>query len=258
MEIGTKRISTLKIAIIQTLMGADAQVLTNEEEIEPFLAKQFKEATEENERSWDTKYLDELKHLQAHQPAIVRESKAIPKRVRIQRTVKKDKSGVIVFGKKGANYVFKYGDNTNEESVLALGAIDGLKLFEADVTEKAKDTSRGFEAIYQNVKRLLFRKKTQIPSDTARRLTLEKITWLRDNVPDKKDYFIDLLRVVEELDSLPDHYEKVVRSIDERALQKDIARLIKLVPHSYLTDVINKAQAIDEGEESLILAEELL
>lgn len=257
-EIGTKRISTLKIAVIQTLMGADAQVLTDEEEIEPFLAKQFKEATEEGEHSWDTKYLDELKHLQAHQPEIVREAKAIPKRVRIQRTVNKDKSGVIVFGKKGANYVFKYGDSPNEESVLALGAIDGLKLFEAEVSEKAKDTSKGFEIIYQNVKQLLFRKKTQIPSDTGRRLTLEKLIWLRDNVVDKKDYFIDLLRVVEELDALPDHYEKVVRAVDERTLQNDITHLMKLVPHAYLTDVINKAQAIDEGEESLILAEELI
>ena len=58
------------------------------------------------------------------------------------------------------------------------------------------------------------------------------------------------------LDSLPAHYLKLIRSIDEKTLNADFAELQKQVPHKYLTGLLNQANKVDEGEEILILAEE--
>jgi len=53
-------------------------------------------------------------------------------------------------------------------------------------------------------------------------------------------------------------YHKQIRRISQKTLKKEVDQLIKDVPHSYLIDIIKKSENIDEAEENLILAEELI
>jgi hypothetical protein len=72
-----------------------------------------------------------------------------------------------------------------------------------------------------------------------------------------QDYLKDLLFVVIELDSLPELYLRQVRKISDKTIDIDLKKLMEDIPHSYLVDIIKKAEMIDEAEENLILAEEL-
>ena len=87
---------------------------------------------------------------------------------------------------------------------------------------------------------------------------LDKIKYLIDAKAGDSDYLKDLLFVVSELDSLPELYHKQIRRISKKTLNKDIRQLMKDVPHNYLIDIIKKSESIDEAEENLILAEELI
>jgi len=179
----------------------------------------------------------------------------IPKRVRILRKVDKKRKGVVVFGRKGEEYVFKFGSKPGD--CLSLGVAEGLSLFEAEVNEEAQKTSIDFNAIYSQMKDKLFSKKTEVALDQGKREAILKVEALIEKAPEIKDYLNDLLKVIKELDSLPDRYARLIRKINLDKLQDDLKELQEQVPHDYLSSIIQRVQEIDEEEESLILSEEL-
>jgi ERCC4-related helicase len=252
------QITALKLAMIQSLIGEDTKVLTKDEELRSFFIERFREEMKELEakESWDAKYLNELGKLKTHNPDLIKKALDLPRRIRIKRTKENDTKGVIVFGKKGTDYIFKIGNSQTDFSTL--NTREAIELFKADSNENAEQVSPAFEEIYQTVKANLFLKKNEIALDKGKRETIDKIRYLIDKKIGDSDFLKDLLFVVSELDSLPELYHKQIRRISNKTLDKDIKQLMKDVPHNYLMDIIKKSESIDEAEEHLILAEELI
>ncbi|MFZ5948550.1 MAG: helicase-related protein [Stygiobacter sp.] len=252
------QITALKLAMIQSLIGEDTKVLTKDEELRSFFVEKFREEMKEQEskESWDAKYLNELSKLKSQNPELIRQAIELPRRVRIKRTEETPTKGVIVFGKKGFDYIFKIGTSPTEFATL--NAREAIELFKASPNEKAEPVSSAFENIYQTVKANLFLKKSEVALDKGKRETIDKIRFLIDKKVGDQDYLKDLLFVVSELDSLPELYHKQIRRISDKTLDKDLNQLMTDVPHSYLMDLIKKSESIDEAEEHLILAEELI
>jgi len=256
-ETRVKQISTLKITLIHTLLGEDTKVLTSDEELDSFYKDQFRKSIKDQDKqSWDVEYINLLNSMKKTQPEIVKESLKLPKRVRIKRTAKKGKKGVVVFGKKGEDYTFKLGVNSKE--YITMSPVDALKIFEAEISEKPEKVSKNFKPIYQHVKDNLFIKKTDIPYDRGIAEAINKIDVLIEKLPHKKSYLEDLRYVLKPLDALPDRFARQIRAISEKTLEEDIKALEKVVTHQYLMEIMEKARSVEEGEETLILAEELI
>ncbi|GBD96117.1 ATP-dependent helicase HepA [bacterium BMS3Abin06] len=256
-ETRVRQISTLKIAMVHALFGEDTKVLTKDEELQSWFAKQFQETfSNQEELSPETKYENFIKKLRVSGPGIIDEAMNISRRSRIRRRVEKDRSGVIVFGKKGEEYVFKYGSKKGES--ISIGVAEALRLFEADMPEEAKKTSDSFGPIYDDIKKNLFARKTEVSMDRGKTEAIQKVEALKGKLPTKRDYLEDLLYVVRDLDALPDRYAKLIRAIDIKTLKEDMKELEKEVPHKYLIDIIDREKKIDEGREVLILSEELI
>ncbi len=256
-ETRVKQISTLKLAMVHALFGEDTKVLTKDEELQSWFSQQFKEAlSSQEELSPETTYENFIRNLRTSNPEIVEEARSIPKRCRVKRTVKKDRSGVLVFGKKGEEYTFKLGTNTKEPT--SLGVADALELFKAEMSEQSEQTSDAFEPVYEKVKAKLFTRKTEVALDRGKRDTILKVEALKDKLPKKRDYLEDLLYVLKELDALPDRYSRFIRSIDLKTLEEDFELLQRQCPHNYLVGIIEREKRIEEGPESLILSEELI
>lgn len=251
------QIATLKLAMIQALIGEDTKVLTTDEELRSFFVERFREELKEQEakESWDAKFLNELNRIKSTNPELYRQALELPRRIRIKRTKTFEQKGVIVFGKKGTDYIFKLGTSPTE--YYTLNARDAIQLFKAEPQEKAETVSNEFEAIYQTVKANLFTKKNEVALDKGKRETIDKLRFLIDNKIGNQDYLKDLLFVVSELDSLPELYHRQIRRISDKTIERDLKKLMEEIPHSYLMDIIKKAELIDEAEENLILAEEL-
>ncbi|HHE37641.1 MAG TPA: helicase [Candidatus Cloacimonetes bacterium] len=256
-EIRVKQISTLKKAMIDALLGEDTKVLTKEEELKSYFHQKYNEALKlQEQESWDTKYQDDLYYLKKKKPELIEKALSIPRRSRIQRTEKKSQSGVIIFGKKAEDYTFRLG--TSETESHALSVEEAFELFEAEISEKPKKVSKHFEKIYQQTKDNMFISKTQVSTSGKKGEAINKIELLIELSPEKKDYFADLYFVAKELNGLPDGVFTLIRKIDSENLKDDVNDLIKKVPHNYLAKIIKKANKIDEGTETLILAEELI
>ncbi|MDH7604893.1 MAG: helicase-related protein [Melioribacter sp.] len=251
------QIATLKLAMIQALIGEDTKVLTTDEELRSFFVERFREELKEQEakESWDAKFLNELNRIKSSNPELYRQALELPRRIRIKRTKTFEQKGVIVFGKKGTDYIFKLGTSPTEYHTL--NARDAIQLFKAEPQEKPEPVSNEFEAIYQTVKANLFTKKNEVALDKGKRETIDKLRFLIDRKIGNQDYLKDLLFVITELDSLPELYHRQIRKISEKTIERDLKQLMEEVPHSYLMDIIKKAELIDEAEENLILAEEL-
>ncbi len=266
-ETNARAISTLKISMIHSLLGEDMKVLTPDEEPVSFYHKsydrikkeyvtRFRGAIDDGDMSWDVEHRNVYDDLRENHPDIIQEAMALPKRVRVRRTQRKESQGVIVFGKKGDDYTFKLG--TDDTSVLSLTAREALALFQSEIPEKPEKVGKGFEKIYQNVKNHLFIRKSEVPKDKGKKESIDKIRLLIPRFPDRKDYLEDLLRVTAEFDALPEKYLKVIRAISEKNIARDLAGFENMVPHGYLVEILEKARRIDDGAESLILSEELI
>jgi superfamily II DNA or RNA helicase len=249
-ETRTKEISTLKMAMIHAILGEDTKALTSEEKVQAYFIERYRKELGKTEvGSWDNKYkvfLDQIKGTEVYKKAL-----EIPHRARIGRKCEKGKHGVILFGKKGNDFVFKIGSSANE-APISLASEEAIALFEADSKEKAIAVSDNFDSIYQNVKNSLFINESGNNNDTSRLDANDKIKlWIKTKKLNV-DYLKDLLELLQN-DGLSGEEIRFINKLgpnDGKDLQERITQ-------DYINRGINKINAVDAGDESLILSEEL-
>ena len=248
-ETRTKEISTLKMAMIHAIMGEDTKALTKEEEVQAYFKERYrKEFAKSEETSWDTPYrklLNELKGTEAYEKAL-----QMPHRARTSRNIEKSQQGVLLFGKKGNDFVFKIGSKTIEPVMIP--AEEALSLFSADAKEIPVDLSKDFDTTYQKVKASLFSNDVKDRNEKDILNAVSKIKILQKGKLLSSDYLFDLMSVVK-ADALSG-YE--IRFINQLAI-KDIDKLPKKISAEYIARIIITQNKVDDSEETLILSEEL-
>jgi superfamily II DNA or RNA helicase/HKD family nuclease len=252
-ETRTKEISTLKIAMIHALLGEDTKILTSDEELRSFYKTQYEtELAKSEERSWENPYLNLYNSLQSANSDAYLSALKIPIRTRIRRKEKKDKSGVLVFGKKGNDFVFRLGTKPSNDAPIPASL--ALKLFQAEITEEPQKVSDSFEAVFSSIKQNLFKHTSQVQTEKLKKEISDKISLvIKDKLSDQIDYLKDLLTVID-LDTLPRHYMRFINQLKVA----DFYKLPKEITQRYITTMIKKAQEVDNGEETIIISEELI
>lgn len=248
-ETRTKAISTLKMAMIHAIMGEDTKVLTKEEELQAFFKEQYiQEMSSNEELSWDSKYrklLNLVKGTDAYNRAI-----EIPPRAKTGRQVDKTHQGVLVFGKKGNDYVFKIG---NKSEIKALSAEEAFTLFEASPNEQAQKLTKNYDITYQAVKAKLFESDVQEKEEKDLITALQKIKLVASSGKVDKDYIADLITVLRK-DALSGYEIRLINKLTP----KEYTKLPKYISQDYLNRIIATSNAIENGEESLILSQEII
>ena len=230
-ETRTKEISTLKMAMIHAIMGEDTKALTKDEDLQAYFKERYrKEIVRNEEESWDTPYrklLNSLKGTDVYNKAM-----ELPHRARTARSVIKPNKGVLMFGRKGNDFVFKIGD-AKAVPVMIL-AEEAIALFEAEKSEVPVDLSTDFDAVYQKVKASLFHSDVTEKNDKEQLKALDKIKMLIKNKLLPKDYLIDMVQVIK-ADAL---FGYEIRYINQLVL-KDADKLIKKITPEYLARIID-------------------
>lgn len=248
-ETRTKQISTLKMAMIHAIMGEDTKALTSDEQLHAYFKERYQaELAKSEERSWDTRYrnlLNELKGTEVYAEAL-----QIPHRARIGRSVEKPKSGVLLFGKKGNDFVFKMGSDTVCEPTM-LTSEEALNLFEATLEEAPVAVNDQFDKIYQHVKKHLFRNGTTDEKEKSRLEAVDKLKFWKKGKVLPQDYLEDLLRIIQN-DGLTGEEIRFINKLTP----KNVNHLLERIPEEYLNRVVNKMNKVEEGDETLILAEQ--
>lgn len=249
-ETRTKQISTLKMAMIHAIMGEDTKALTDEEQLNAFFKERYQsELAKSEERSWDTKYhnlLNQLKGTDEHTEAL-----AIPHRARIGREVEKPLKGVLLFGKKGNDFVFKIGGNTHEVPML-LTSEQALSLFEAEASEVPVKVDGKFDKVYQCVKMRLFQSGKPDEDEKSQIKARDRIELWSEKEVLPQDYLKDLLSVLDNGGLTGEE----IRFINKQTT-KSADKVMERISQEYLNRVVEKISKVSEGDETLILAEQL-
>nr|AGS53306.1 superfamily II DNA/RNA helicase [uncultured bacterium contig00013] len=248
-ETRTKEISTLKMAMINAIIGEDTKVLTNDIELRSYFAQQYRQLLAENEiESWETKYkelLDNARGTKEYETAL-----AIPHRSRVGRVIEKDRKGVLLFGRKKDTCVFKISKDLLGSATL--DAKEAFDLLEADIIEQPKPVSKEFETIYQAMKQTLFKTSVAEKTDKQKRDALDKIDIIEKSGALNTEY-LDSLKFAVEIGALSGLSMQYIRQL----APKDYALLPQEIDQDFLDRIHKMAHDIDDGTECIILSEEL-
>ncbi len=257
-ETRTKAISTLKMQMIHTLLGEDVQALTPDEEAKSVFYRQYKEVIDQEEQeSWDTAYRQESENIKQVDKEAFEQAMAIPRRSKILRSKKFDKDGVVIFAEKGEEYKFMLAYGPDEKDQEILTPEEALQIFKAKKSEKSKNPSSSFDHIYQSMKKNLFTRKTDVPKSRSVAEAITQIEYLIDNSRSGQDYLEDLLTVARDLDGLSNGHIKQIKNIKVDDPGQAISELKKIARPSYLQSIIRASQKVEEGDEKLILTQEI-
>ena len=248
-ETRTKEISTLKMAMIHAIMGEDTKVLTKDEEIQSYFLEQYrKEMAKSEEVSWDVKYQKLLNAAKGTE--IYNDAMQLPHRARTGRSVEKSRRGVLMFGKKGNDFVFKIGND--EGFFVQLTAEEAFGLFEAEESEQPATLSNSFEPAYQLTKAHLFSSDVKDKNERIRLEAMQKIKVMLNCKSLPVDYLKDLMKVIQS-DGLSGYELRYINQLKP----SDYHKLPNQIDEYYINRIIETCNHVDDGEEAIILAEEL-
>lgn len=251
-----KGISTLKMLLINNIVGSDTRTLTPDETLQSYFQRQYKEASfEENEKSWDVDYRNMYNSIK-HNISFIDEIKKIPERARIVRKNNEVKCA-ISFAKRGNNYLFALATPTEEAKILPPEKV--LYYFKANKEEKSFESDELLDTVFAILRDEIQKPYPKIKLDKRKGIALENIKQLIEVCYEEKDYLNDLYEVIQNYDDLSDgelKYIANIKIIPSKA--HDIVSEIKnKIPVHYIIQIKTKVESIDTQTEFIMFTEDL-
>ncbi|MDR3235935.1 MAG: phospholipase D-like domain-containing protein [Prevotellaceae bacterium] len=248
-ETRIKEISTLKMAMIHAIMGEDTKVLTKDEQLQNFFAEQYKTLISNDEQqSWDTAYRIEFDAVK-NSPEM-NEALHLPLRTQTRRRTSLPREGVLVFARKGKDFVFKIAETGNAPQDIT--PEEALSLLKTNSEEKPFKVSQNFENVYEEVKKSLFAANTESENERTKRDALDKIHVMIQVQKNDTEYLTDLKTAVE-FDAISGYALRVIN----RLKPKEYAGLPEKINKDYIRKMLNTYDSVLQGIETLILTEEI-
>ena len=252
-----KGISTLKMLLINNIVGSDTKTLTPNETLQSYFKRQFDEAdTSSAEKSWDNEYRN-IYNAVKHNTTLYDEIMQIPERARIVRK-NCNKVCAISFAKRGNNSLFAIAEPFATKACI-VSPEDVLGLFKADMDEKSYEFDVDLDKKFSILRDELQKPYPKVKLDKRRANAIENIKKLLSVYPAEKDYLKDLLDVISTYDDLSDgelrYLAKLV--IRQSNIKEVVLELKQRIPAHYIIQIKEKAESIDAQTEIIMFTEDL-
>lgn len=252
-EIRIKQISTLKMRLINAVVGSDTKTLTDDEKLQSFFQDEYHKAENECETlSWDA--LHQEKYDQAK-----RDKGSIDKALNIKprsRVVREEqrRPAIVAFGKKGEHAIFAL----KELGAPAIVATElALNYFKAEKEEKSKEADKQYDEVFKLVRDLLF-EKHPLPVIRGRRAdALKVVRVLEEKLPKAKDYCRDLSQIIKKYDGINEGDLKSIAQLSMVDFEKAHIKLKEIVPEHQIASIIERASRLDGECETIVLSEDI-
>lgn len=252
-----KGISTLKMLLINNIVGSDTRTLTPDEELKTYFKDTYRDADRaSSERSWDNDYrniYDSIKHDQT----LLKEVQNIPERTRIVRDGQSD-NVAISFAKRGNGILFALANEYDLEAEIVSPEFV-LPHFAADRDEKAHQGDAQLDRKFEILRKRITAPHP-LPKIQGRRAEALKIVEvLKETYSPERDYLFDLYDAIREFDDLSNGELKYISQLrlDEDNLGATIQELKQRFTPHYLNVIKQKAEAIDSVSEIIMFTEDL-
>lgn len=250
-----KGISTLKMLLINNIIGSDTRTLTPDEDLRSYFKNTYKDADESSiERSWDNDYRNIYNSIK-HNQALLKEIQNIPERTRIVREDQTNNIS-ISFAKRGNGVLFALaGEHDSKAEIAPPESV--LSYFKADRDEKAYGSDAQLDKKFE-ILRNRITAPHPLPRIQGRRAeAISIIEVLKDAYRPEQDYLFDLYDAIREFDDLSDGELKFITQLqldDQEAAVRELKQ--KFTPH-YLGVIKEKAEAVENASETIMFTEDL-
>jgi len=254
-ETRVRTISTLKICLINNVIGTDSRTLTPDEDVQSFFKDEFERAEgSEEELSWDAVHLEEYERAKANS-YLMAEVAEIPRRTRIARIqVPQTTHHAIVFSKKGENSIFVRSEDNNSSRLITVQ--EGLSRFRANVNEVGTPVTSSFPGLFKVAYEKLT-EKHPLPDVRGRRSeALKVLEALRNALPSSEAYCADLMKVISKYDDVSEGSLKEIAQVDMSNLESCFITIKQTVPEAFIRNVLERIQRMENEAELVLLAEE--
>ena len=250
-----KNIATLKMLLINSIVGSDTKTLTPDEDLQSYFKKVYNEADESgNEPSWDNEFKNIYNSIK-HNQQLINEVMGIPERTRIIRT-NRDTEIAISFAKRGNGILFALANKTDEEASI-VSSEEVLKYFKADFDEKSLSGDNELDSKFEILRKKIM-EPHKLPKIEGNRAKAQKIIqYLKENYRQERDYLSDLFEVINRYDDLSDGELKYIAQLDLINLTQTVDELKKLITPHYIGVIKERAEAIDRVTEVIMFTEDL-
>lgn len=252
-----KGISTLKMLLINNIVGSDTRTLTPDETLESYFKKQYEEASNENsEKSWDNDFKNIYNRIK-HNMSFIDETLKIPERARIVRKGQAEECA-ISFAKRGNNTLFAIA-LPNDEKAQIVAPERVLRLFQTEVEEKSYEFDKELDKKFAIIREEIKRPYPKVSIDRRKAQAIDNLEKLLAVCPTEKNYLNDLLEVIKSYDDLSDGELKYLAKIlVKKDTAIDLASEVKeKIPTHYLIKIKEKVEAIDAQTEIIMFTEDL-
>ena len=263
-------ISTFKMKLIQAILGSDTQILTDDEEINGYFAKQFDDAFAADDTvSWDIEYRNELEEIKNNYPELIKEAESLPQRSRVARKNVDMKflgvdgneyfkplhdNGVFLFTRKGDSFRF----SSDDDEIDVLPPQQALALFKAKPEEEGFEVTDEFYLKYQKAKESSGLVKTSVKRTKSLQDANKVLVVLRKRhlTQIDKDYLDSVIKTVN-FDCISLFNLKRIKRIDPISSEA-IKELREIVSEEFIQSVLDKITKIESEPEVVLLSEEMI
>lgn len=252
-ETRVKQISTLKIKLINAVIGSDTRTLTDDEELESFFKDEFDKAERDQEQlSWDTPHREVYDQAKQDQE-LMEAALNLPHRSRVRRE-KNDLAKTVVFGKKGDHAIFTVAGHDDIASVTSVE--QALPLFAATQDEEGQPVGKDFLNAFRLAKEKLFAKH-DLPTVKGRRAdAITVLKALGNALPSAHDHCEDVISIIKILDDISDGTLKDVARLNLQDAEQAYNKLQQLVTSHFIRNVHERVRRDQNEQELLLFAEE--
>ncbi len=253
-EIRIKQISTLKIRLINSVIGSDTRTLTSEEELKSFFKDAYEKAEERIETlSWDVPFLEDY-DLARKDKRLMSEVLRINPRSRVLRKPA-SRDATVVFGKKGDHALFALKEGGEAAKIVASEI--ALPCFKSRTDETGHPPDERYDESFRLVRDTLFAKHELPPVKGRRQEALRVIKFLEQTLSKARDYCRDLAHIIHKYDDIAEGHLKEITKLRVQDPEKALEHLQEIIPPHQI-EVINQRVSRLEGEyEAIILSEDL-
>jgi hypothetical protein len=254
-EIRIKAISTLKMGLINNIVGSDMAVLTPDENLETFFKNEFSRADSgEEELSWDSVFIEDYENA-IRDKDLFKKIEEIPRRTRISRIGKEVIRGVV-FSKRAQNTIFVTSTLETEPEIINTEV--ALQYYKSSPDETGAEITSNFSQLFEFAKGKLAEKHSLPEIRGRRKDALQKIEAIRRAVPAAESYCADLEKIIREFDDVSEGSLKDIAQIREKSAEEVFSKMKEFVPESFISNVFLRVDRMKQDVEVILLAEEFV
>ncbi len=276
-QIKLREAAEAKIQSFIEMLGADARLLTDGEEIKShdlFTRLISKKAItgEDGEEESDLKYLQVIRDIRDKNPDLFAKIKRLPKKARTARVYKDSSSNLLTYFRKGKLQKFYL---SNQQSTKELGFIDAAKVLETIPQVKRDELGKDFHELLNRNRQEFEFATTEEVLETTRRggrdsaasalrlLNLKEIKTFQGFTETDEIYIKKAKSLIEE-GALPKQTTKTLAQRIEKELQdgvkplKILAVMKQSIPSEFFNEMLGESSAQTTGAREVILSEYLI